>query len=190
MDVSRQGPSIKLALTSPPIYAAASPHGLPPSPSLLSSFYSSTVKFPHAPAVSTRIPDGPYIAMTYVKLMEQVLKLYLSLTTSFLSPPGLPSSSSFSSSSSSPMNVCVLLPNSPTFTVISLATSSLHSALVPLYTTSTQEHREYIVQQTLPVLMYVDYRLLHLLPKKPCEETTLVVTGGPIPASFSQSNFQ
>jgi hypothetical protein len=114
--------------------------------------------------------------------MEEVLKLYLSLTSSFVSPPS-------PSSPSTVDNICVLLPNSPTFSIISLATSSLHSALVPLYTTSTQDHREYIVQQTCPALMYVDYRLLDLLPQGSCDSTTLIITGGPVPTSFSAPNF-
>ena len=38
--------------------------------------------------------------------------------------------------------------------------------------------------------MYVDHRLLDLLPKKPCKTTTLIVTGGPLPPSFQTNNFQ
>ena len=185
-DPKSQGPSITLPLTSPAIYASSAPSdGLPPlqpTPSVLSSFYETTIRQPLAPSVSTRFASGPFVAKTYVGLMEEVLKLYLSLTVSFVAAPS-------PSSPSTVDNICVLLPNSPTFSIISLATSALHSALVPLYTTSTQDHREYIVQQTCPALMYVDYRLLHLLPQGSCDATTLIITGGPVPPSFLAPNF-
>jgi len=126
--MSRQGPSRHLPLTCPPVFSSSVPGGEAPQASVLSAFYETCLSKPHFPAVSTRVKDGPYVSTTYVGLMEDVLKLYLSLTS--LSSP-VPQSS----------NVCVLLPNSPTFSVISLATSSLHFALVPLYTTSTAEHR-------------------------------------------------
>ncbi|GMI03105.1 hypothetical protein TrRE_jg5837, partial [Triparma retinervis] len=37
--------------------------------------------------------------------------------------------------------------------------------------------------------MYVDYRLLHLLPQGSCDATTLIITGGPVPPSFLAPNF-